>query len=160
MGRRQGLTEFEPGLAPAVVDALLGDCRAARKSKSPVPVYCGDAAALRLAEEQFAKHPPPDPDAANLLYVRGLAGLSAGKGAEASAAFQKILDHKGRLWPRRSLAFLGLARASVLTGDTAKARHAYQDFFTLWKNADPDLPTLIAARKEYAVLPGAGSPSK
>ena len=50
------------------------------------------------------------------------------------------------------LSQLGLGRAAVLTGDTAKARQAYQDFFALWKDADPDLPILITAKKEYAGL--------
>ena len=108
---------------------------------------------MRLADEQAAKNPPPNPDTADLLYLRGLAGLHAGKGAEAAAEFQKILDHKGRNWgPLYPLAYLGLARAAALAGDTAKAKKAYQDFFALWKDADPDIPTLIAARKEYAAL--------
>ena len=51
-----------------------------------------------------------------------------------------------------ALARLGLARAFALRGDTAKARAAYQDFFALWKDADPDIPILIAARSENARL--------
>jgi len=85
------------------------------------------------------------------LYTRGQAYLKFGKGAEAATEFQKILDHRG--WDPTSylypLAHLGLARAAALTGDTAKARKAYQDFFALWKDADPDLPILITAKKEY-----------
>ena len=50
-------------------------------------------------------------------------------------------------------SYIGLARAIGLSGDTAKAKKAYQDFFTLWKDADPDIPLLIEARKEYAALP-------
>jgi eukaryotic-like serine/threonine-protein kinase len=50
------------------------------------------------------------------------------------------------------LPYLGLARAEALAGDTAKAKKAYQDFLAAWKDADPDMPTLIAARKEYAAL--------
>jgi len=85
--------------------------------------------------------------------MRGLAGLRAGKGAEAAAEFQKILVHKGRNWGGfYSQAYLGLARAEALAGDKAKAKRAYQDFLALWKDADPDMPTLIAARKEYAAL--------
>ena len=139
---------------PAAVDALMGDCEAARKDKSnPLLVLCGDAAAVRLAAEQAAKNPPPNPDTASLLYQRGLAGLRAHKAAEAAAEFQKILDHKGRNWGTLySLAYLGLARAEALAGDTAKAKQAYQDFFARWKDADPDMPNLIAARKEYAVF--------
>jgi len=51
------------------------------------------------------------------------------------------------------LSYVGLARGSALAGDTAKARRAYEDFFALWKDADPDVPILIQARKEYAALP-------
>jgi hypothetical protein len=85
--------------------------------------------------------------------------------SEVPAAFQKILDHKGRNWgPLYSLAWLGMARTSALEGDSAKARPAYQDFLDLWKDADPDIPILISARKEYAVLSitvtESGSPSR
>jgi len=151
--RRQGLRGVQVP-SPAVVDALMGDCEAARKDKSnPLLVLCGDAAAVRLADEQAAKNPPPNPDKADLLYQRGLAGLRAHKGAEAAAEFQKILDHKGRNWgPLYSLAYLGLARAEALAGDAATAKSSYQDFFAVWKDADPDIPILIAARKEYAAL--------
>jgi len=87
-------------------------------------------------------------------YVRGLANLKLGKGAEAAIEFQKILDHRGYapMSPLFPLAHLGLARAAVLQGDTLKARKAYQDFFALWKNADPDIPVLLAAKKEYEKL--------
>jgi tetratricopeptide (TPR) repeat protein len=88
------------------------------------------------------------------VYVRGEAYLAAGKGAEAASEFQKILDHRGLVQncPTGALARLGLARAGILLGDTTKARAAYQDFFTLWKEADPDIPILIAAKTEYAKL--------
>jgi eukaryotic-like serine/threonine-protein kinase len=55
-------------------------------------------------------------------------------------------------YPIGALAHLGVARAYVLQGDTVKARAAYQDFLTLWKDADPDIPILIAAKAEYAKL--------
>lgn len=114
---------------------------------------CGDAAAVRLAVEQAVKKTPLESDTTDLLYLRGLAALQAGKGAEAEAEFRKILEHKGRNWgPLFSLAYLGLACAEALAGDRAKAKKAYQDFLALWKDADPDMPTLIAARKEYAAL--------
>jgi hypothetical protein len=72
---------------------------------------------------------------------------------KASADFQKILDHKGRNWgPLYSLSSLGLARAAVLADDTAKAKKAYQGFLAVWKDADPDMPLLIAACKEFAAL--------
>jgi serine/threonine protein kinase/tetratricopeptide (TPR) repeat protein len=88
------------------------------------------------------------------VYVRAQAYLSQQQGAAAAAEFQKILDHRGLLWNCATgpLAHLGLARAYVLQGDTAKARAAYQDFLTLWKDADPDIPVLIAAKAEYGKL--------
>jgi tetratricopeptide (TPR) repeat protein len=88
------------------------------------------------------------------VYVRAEAYLSEQQGAAAATEFQKILDHRGLLWncATGTLAHLGLARAYVLQGDTAKARTAYQDFLGLWKDADPDIPILIAAKAEYAKL--------
>jgi predicted Zn-dependent protease len=86
-------------------------------------------------------------------YVRGLAYLRMSKGVEAAAEFQKILDHRGSNWgPLYPLSYVGLARATALAGDTARARKAYQDFFALWKDADPDVRVLIEARKEYAAF--------
>jgi eukaryotic-like serine/threonine-protein kinase len=84
-------------------------------------------------------------------YLRGQAYLSEQKGMEAAAAFQNVLDHRGSApaTPLYPLAHLGLARAAALQGDTAKARKAYQDFFALWKDADPDIPILIEAKQEY-----------
>jgi tetratricopeptide (TPR) repeat protein len=88
------------------------------------------------------------------IYVRGQAYLMAKRGTEAAAEFQKIVDHRGidPVRPEHSLAKLGLGRAYVLTGDTAKARAAYQDFFALWKDADPDVPVLKEAKAEYEKL--------
>ncbi len=88
------------------------------------------------------------------LYVRGLTYLQLKQGNEAALEFQTILDHRG-LFPSSPiypLAHLGLAHACVLQGDTLKARAAYQNFLTLWQNADPDIPILIAAKSEYAKL--------
>jgi tetratricopeptide (TPR) repeat protein len=88
-------------------------------------------------------------------YIRGQAQLMAHNGAAAATEFQKFLDHPGITlnFPLGALAHLGLARAYALSGDTAKAKTAYNDFFALWKDADPDIPILIAARAEYAKLP-------
>jgi DNA-binding winged helix-turn-helix (wHTH) protein/tetratricopeptide (TPR) repeat protein len=88
------------------------------------------------------------------VYVRAEAYLTAQQGAAAVTEFQKILNHGGLLWNSATgaLARLGLARAYVLQGDTMKARGAYQDFLTLWKDADPDIPILVAAKAEYAKL--------
>jgi len=84
------------------------------------------------------------------VYIRGQAQLVAHNGAAAAIEFQKFLDHRGVAlnFPLGALAHLGLARAYALQGDTAKARAAYQDFLTLWKDADPDIPSLIAAKAE------------
>ena len=87
-------------------------------------------------------------------YVRGRAYLKAGQAPQAQAEFQKILDHRGvtvNLLPG-ALAHLQLARAYAQSGDTSKARTTYQDFFALWKDADPDIPILKEAKTEYANL--------
>ena len=88
------------------------------------------------------------------VYVRGEVYLAAKQGARASAEFQKILDRPGLVTnePIAALAHLGLARACTLRGDTAKARAAYQDFFAIWIDADPDIPILLAAKSENARL--------
>ena len=88
------------------------------------------------------------------VFVRGEAYLLARQAAEAAAEFQKILEHPGVVVnePIAALAHLGLARAYVLQGDTAKARTAYKDFLALWKDADPDIPALTQAKAEYAKL--------
>jgi len=88
------------------------------------------------------------------VYIRGEAYLSAHQGTQAVAEFQKILDHPGLALNSitGALARLGLARAYALMGETAKAKAAYQDFFALWKDADPDIPILQQAKAEYAKL--------
>ena len=88
------------------------------------------------------------------IYVRGRAHLLSRQGREASAEFQKIVDHPGIVlnFPTAALAHLGLARAYALSGETAKSRTAYQDFLNLWKDADPDIPILKQAKAEYAKL--------
>lgn len=87
-------------------------------------------------------------------YLRGQLYLNLRKGAEASKEFQRIIDQRGVdvFSPARSLSYLGLARAAAMTGDFAASRKAYQDFFALWKDADPDLEVLSQARKEYESL--------
>jgi eukaryotic-like serine/threonine-protein kinase len=88
------------------------------------------------------------------IYIRGRAYLMLHNGSGAAAEFQKILDHPGLVLasPVGALAHLGLARAYALQGDTVKSRAAYQDFFSLWKDADPDIPILQQAKAEYAKL--------
>jgi tetratricopeptide (TPR) repeat protein len=88
------------------------------------------------------------------IHARGSAYLQLHDGAKAATEFQKILDHRGIhivsvLYP---MAQLDIARAYVLQGNSAKARTAYQDFFAMWKDADPDIPVLIAAKAEYGKL--------
>jgi serine/threonine protein kinase/Flp pilus assembly protein TadD len=87
-------------------------------------------------------------------FIRGQSYLAARQGTAAVAEFRKILAHPGVIvnFYTGALARLGLARAYALQGDTAKARAAYQDFLTLWKDADPDIPVLIAAKSEFAKL--------
>ena len=88
------------------------------------------------------------------IHTRAQAYLQAREGAKAAAEYQKILDHRGIdvTTPLYTLARLGLGRALVLQGQTAKARTAYQDFLAFWKDADPDVPVLKEAKAEYAKL--------
>jgi eukaryotic-like serine/threonine-protein kinase len=88
------------------------------------------------------------------VYVRGEAYLAEQKGPDAAAEFRKIIDHRGVVVnnPIGALAYLQLGRARALSGDKNKARSAYQQFLTLWKDADPDLPVLKQAKAEYASL--------
>jgi tetratricopeptide (TPR) repeat protein len=88
------------------------------------------------------------------VYVRGVAYLAAHQASGAVAEFQKILDHRGIVLnePIGALAHLQIGGAYAMQGDTAKARAAYQDFFGLWKDADPDIPILVVAKAEYAKL--------
>jgi serine/threonine protein kinase/tetratricopeptide (TPR) repeat protein len=88
------------------------------------------------------------------VYVRGEAYLIAGQGSEAVAEFQKIHSHPGVVInePIGALAYLGIARAYSLQGDTARSKTVYHDFFTLWKDADPDISIIKQAKDEYAKL--------
>jgi len=87
-------------------------------------------------------------------YYRGLAYLANHQGKEAAVEFQKILDHRGRVSHRLegAIAHLQIGRAYAMQGDTANARAAFQDFLTLWKDADPEIPILKQAKAEYAKL--------
>jgi tetratricopeptide (TPR) repeat protein len=126
-------------------------------------------AAIALSRGQSAKSvellasaSPYERSYLEAIYLRGLAYLRSQKGAEAAAEFQKIVDHKGANWGTAwrypywgqfySLSFLGVARGSALAGNKAKATKAFQDFFDLWKDADPDIPILQQAKAEYAKL--------
>jgi tetratricopeptide (TPR) repeat protein len=114
------------------------------------------------AVELLASASPYERAYPEAVYLRGLAYLGLLKGAEAAAEFEKILDHKGASWGSAwqhpywgqyySLSYVGLARASALAGDPTKAKRAYTDFLTLWKDADPGIPILVAAKSEFAKL--------
>ena len=88
------------------------------------------------------------------VYVRGNAYLAAHRGSEAAAEFRKILDQRGAVSNETigALAHLGLGRAYAANGDVSKSLAAYQDFFALWKDADPGIPRLVEAKAEYAKL--------
>jgi tetratricopeptide (TPR) repeat protein len=88
------------------------------------------------------------------VYVRGEAFLAAHQGSEAAGEFRKIIEHRGVVLnePIAALARLGAARADAMQGDAAKARAAYQDFLTLWKEADADVPVFQQAQSEFAKL--------
>jgi tetratricopeptide (TPR) repeat protein len=103
---------------------------------------------------ELADPPPFSSGTMYPVYLRGEAYMSAGNAGLAAAEFQKILDHPGVIvnFPLSALSHLGLGRARALSGDSAGARTAYQDFFALWKDADPDIPILKRAKAEYAKL--------
>jgi eukaryotic-like serine/threonine-protein kinase len=88
------------------------------------------------------------------VYVRGEAYLALGDGDHAAGEFQKFIDHSGVIgnFPWGAVARLQLARAYAMQGNSTKAKVAYQDFLTLWKDADPDIPILKQAKAEYAKL--------
>jgi len=119
-----------------------------RQGKAPRAIELLQAA----APYDLGSNPPLPPLYSALL--RGEAYLRSGDGTAASVEFQKVIDNPGIVGPapESALARLGLARAYTLQGDSSKARPAYQDFFALWKDADPDIPILIAAKAEYAKL--------
>jgi eukaryotic-like serine/threonine-protein kinase len=114
------------------------------------------------AVELLASASPYERAYLDAVFLRAMAYLRLHKGSEAASEFQKILSHKGANWGNAwrypywgqfySLSYVGLARASALAGDTAKARKAFQDFFAVWKDADGDIPILQQAKAEYAKL--------
>ena len=103
-------------------------------------------------------------DGTDIPYERAQAYLSAGEHTKAEAEFAKLLSHRGwREWEVFApLSQLGRARAYAMQGDREKGRKAYDEFFTTWKDADPDIPILRQAKDEYKKLtasaPGAGKP--
>ena len=127
--------------------------------KAAIELHGGNSAQALLSVEAAAPYelggPPPIQEGTLYpAYLRGEAYLAAHNSGAAATEFQKFIDHRGIVinFPLGALAHLGLARAYALSGDTAKAKTAYQDFLTLWKEADPDIPILKEAKAEYAKL--------
>jgi hypothetical protein len=127
--------------------------------KAAIELHGGNSAQALLFLEAAAPYelgePPPLQEGTLYpAYLRGEAYLAAHNGTAAAAEFQKFIDHRGIIinFPLGALAHLGIARAYALSGDTAKAKAAYLDFLTLWKDADPDIPILKEAKAEYAKL--------
>jgi tetratricopeptide (TPR) repeat protein len=106
------------------------------------------------APYDLASPPPLQMGTLYPAYLRGQAYLLGHNGSAAAAEFQKLLDHRGIVvnFVTGTLAHLQIGRAYAMAGDTAKAKDAYKDFLTLWKDADPDIPILKQAKAEYAKL--------
>jgi eukaryotic-like serine/threonine-protein kinase len=157
LGKRFPLdTQMQSLWLPAIQAQLALD-----KKNAPVALNALQAAsAIELGNILFV----PNISCLYPTYVRGEAYLAAGQGKNAAAEFQKIIDHSGIVWNcwTGALAHLGVARANALESRTTqgadadaarvRALAAYNDFLTLWKDADPDIPILIAAKAEYAKL--------
>jgi eukaryotic-like serine/threonine-protein kinase len=118
-----------------------------RGNSSQALVYLESATPYELGNGGFINYLYP-------AYVRGQAYQLAHNGTAATVEFQKLLDHRGIVlnFVTGALSHLQLGRAYAMQGDTAKAKSAYEDFLMLWKDADPDIPVLIAAKSEYAKL--------
>jgi eukaryotic-like serine/threonine-protein kinase len=95
-------------------------------------------------------------------YIRGLAYLESGDGRSAAGEFRKLIDNPGMCWGYITgpLARLQLGRAERLMGDNAAARESYEGFFSIWKDADPDLPVYRQAKAEYAQLKNLGNQTR
>ena len=126
--------------------------RAVVELKSNNPAKAIDL--LRVTEPYELAELQMPPNALYPAYVRGLAYLQLGQGQQAAAEFQKVIDHPGvvQLHHQGALAHLQLGRAQAMMGDKAAALKSYQDFLTLWKDADPDIPIYQQAKAEYAKL--------
>jgi DNA-binding winged helix-turn-helix (wHTH) protein/tetratricopeptide (TPR) repeat protein len=109
---------------------------------------------LRVTEPYELADLSMPPNALYPAYVRGLAYLQLGQGRQAAAEFQKLIDHRevAQLHHQGALARLQLGRAQAMTGDKAAALKSYQDFLTLWRDADPGIPILKEAKAEFAKL--------
>jgi len=106
------------------------------------------------APYELGEPPPVQIGTLYPAYLRGQAYVLAHNGNAAAAEFEKLLDHHGIVvnFVTGALAHLQLGRAYAMSGDTAKAKTAYQDFFALWKDADPDISVLKEAKAEYEKL--------
>ncbi len=142
----------EAPLDTMVQTYTLPTIRAAIEVTSNHPREAIDLLKIAEAHELGATNVPPN--GVYPAYVRGLAYLKLGQGQQAAAEFQKVVDNPGvvRLYLQGALAHLQLGRAKAMAGDKVAARKSYQDFLTLWKNADPDIPIYKQAKAEYAKL--------
>ena len=127
--------------------------------KAAIELNGGNSAQALIFLEAAAPYelgvPPPTLEGTLYpAYLRGQTYLLARQGQAAATEFEKFLDHRGIVlnFPLAALAHLQLGRAYAMNSDTAKAKSAYQDFLTLWKDADPDIPILKEAKAEYAKL--------
>jgi len=125
--------------------------------RAAMKLHENDPAAAVDILQPTVKYELADAESFNSLYpayIRGLAYLQMGDGRLAAVEFQKLLDHPGRVGREviGALAHLQLARAQKLMGDQAAARKSYEDFLTLWKDADSDIPVYQQAKAEYAKL--------
>ncbi|NDQ55986.1 MAG: tetratricopeptide repeat protein [Acidipila sp.] len=129
--------------------------RAAIAMKIGKPAEAVEYLRVVNGETEWWGNDPSSPDGLMTAYYRGQAYLQLHQGKEAASEFQRLLDHPGIVVDSYfgPLARVGLGRAYILQGDSARARAAYEDFFTIWKEADPDIPILMQARAEYAKLP-------
>jgi len=116
-----------------------------------VEALCDTAAAKQFSERLFENGVVPI--VGKEAYVRGLALLADGHAAEAAQVFSLMIERKAANWgPEYAAAQVGLARAAKLIGDSARSKKTHEQFFAFWKDADPDIPLLANARKEYAAL--------
>lgn len=136
----------------ATADALFGKCAPHTAHDQPVVIAICDTTAAKKFDEQQANNgsvPITGPEA----YIRASALLSEGKATDAATVFSQMVELKVANWgPEYAAAQVGLARAAKMMGDTVRAKKTYEQFFAFWKDADPDIPLLLAARKEYAAL--------
>ncbi|HXP16920.1 MAG TPA: hypothetical protein VN868_07440, partial [Terriglobales bacterium] len=127
--------------------------------RAAIDLHSGSPAQALVSLEAAAPYDlgsPPPTQSGTLYpaYIRGYAYLAAHNGPAAAGEFQKLLDHRGIVinFPLGALAHLGQARAYAMSGDMTRAHAKYQDFFQVWKNADPDVPILKEAKAEYDKL--------